>query len=470
MSLLKASVTIFISLSLSSFILFIIVLVGLCIRSYEKVRFEGSYDIALNSVLGEYSKALKEIYDLFYIDASYLGEEPSIENIERHIWLYLDRNNASIFERLRSPWGRVTIKDTDITEYRTATAGYGSSVRQQAVRYVREKSGLSKYEEEVAEVADIDDLTPLCAGSTFLDDFSALMETIGDMELPEIYDPEERKMVKVALNNPADWVYGMSLCDIFYNTETDVSDVPDINIDTSVLCSNTLLSNAHSNSGFETVSREEFLVYLLDKMGSRKDVREGRVLTCELEYILFGKSSDYMNFKAAVQRIYECRLADNYRLALADSGLMNDAVSEASELEVCTYAPEFIEPVALSLVYACVYLETVSDMHLLLSGGRVPMNKASHGMNVSSVINMKKYYASGEEGLTYRQFLLAMLLLEDDLKITQRAMDMMELTVRYTTNNSDFCMDWCVERLRADIFYAGSLYENYRISRTYGYY
>ena len=92
----KASVTIFFSLSLSTFIMLIMTLAFLLIQNSEKVRFYGAFDISANSCLGEYSKALYEKYDLLYVDTSYMNGEPSLEKLKTHIRTYFSKNTVYV--------------------------------------------------------------------------------------------------------------------------------------------------------------------------------------------------------------------------------------------------------------------------------------------------------------------------------------------------------------------------------------
>ena len=90
----KGYLTVFLSLSLSIITGFILMLTGNAIRNSEKVRFECAADTGMNAVLSEFHAGLLERYDLIYVDASYLGKEPSITNMEERLRYYMEENTS----------------------------------------------------------------------------------------------------------------------------------------------------------------------------------------------------------------------------------------------------------------------------------------------------------------------------------------------------------------------------------------
>ena len=129
--MMRGYLTVFLSLSLSALIGFVLFLTGNAIRNGGKVRLECATDIGMNSVLAEFSTALQERYDLFYIDASYLGREPSVSNIEERLDFYI-RRNLSI-KSDKKPWIDVELEKVTIPEVAVASEGIGASMKYQAV-------------------------------------------------------------------------------------------------------------------------------------------------------------------------------------------------------------------------------------------------------------------------------------------------------------------------------------------------
>lgn len=464
----KGSVTLFVSLCLSSFILFISTLIFLCIYNAEKLRAYGYFDISANSVLGEYSISLYEIYDLLYIDSSFLTSSPQVNNVNNHFRNYLDINLNSYISQ-GSPWGELRLNESSITDFQTATAGYGDSMRSQAIRYCREANLKEKHQEEINPIYEAGDLSILTEESTVLEEWSAIMDHISGMKLPKKMNEKTKKMEEVQLANPADWAYGLSGSDILFLSEVSLDGISKHTIPIYDLCSNNI-TNVVTMTEFDTGSGDEFLLYLIEKMGCFGKQKEDRTLTCELEYIVAGEDSDFKNFQEVVQRIYDARLIDNLRIAKSDAGLRAECRSVAAMLEVCMLAPEFIEPVADSLLYACVFLESVSDVGGLLKGGKVMLHKTSHNMSATNLLSGGRYCIVGNEGLDYRQHVLAMILLMEEKKVNLRTMDLMELVVRRQTGNGFFSMDWCVERIKLLAVFSGNRAGNISFNQIYGIY
>lgn len=467
----KASVTVFVSLSLGSFILFILFIIFSCINMSEKVRFEGIYDISMNSAIGEYSLALSDIYNLYYIDSSYLSGPPGEYRLEEHISDYAVKNAEGIIGGpYASVWGRVNIDSVELLDFQTATAYRGASMRRQATDFVNNAYELKKkYAGEVSEVFSSGSLLVLESPEDILQQWNALMETIADMKLPVRKNMKTGISEEIMLANPADWVFGLSGSDIMFLSGVKPDCLSDSKADLSRVSSNCAV-NFKSMSSINSGDEFDYYIFLMDKMGCFLHEKEDRDIKYELEYIAEGSSSDMENLKKAVNRIYKARLFDNYRLAKEDARLNNEAYAIAAMIEVCLLAPEFIKPVAESIIYACAYLETISDMHSILTGGKVPLEKTDHSMSIESVLCGNRYFVKGDNGLSYRQYLLAMIALKPESIVNLRSMDLMELTVRKETGNVYFSMDWCIERFRTRFTAGGSQNKNMVIDRIYGLY
>lgn len=63
-----------------------------------------------------------------------------------------------------------------------------------------------------------------------------------------------------------------------------------------------------------------------------------------------------------------------------------------------------------------------------------------------------------------------MIFMMDKTNVNLRAMDIMEMDIRFGDGNRNFAMDWCVERIEAEIVGQGSYGDKYLINRKYGYF
>ena len=462
----KASLTVFLSLTLSIFLSFCLILIEIAIQNQQRIRFQSSVDVGMDSVLGEYSVALYEQYGLFYVDTSYLHAASSIENMENQLQFYLKKNMQTHVENYEATWGNLLLTESTITSFETAAAENGASLRNQAAWFVQNNGESNFSESEVREAVQAfrgEHCEDMIA------EWEALMGQILAMELPEIKN-EKGEWEEVPLENPADWVYELSKSDFLFLCEAELESIEADGVNLDALLSHRGMQNSQSYQREFEDEPELFLRYLATKMGSYQDGRQHRVLSCQMEYLLAGGDSDLKNLEETVRQMFLWRMYDNQRMAFQDNTLYGEAMTCAEELMAVQLKPEFREPVIKSILYACAFLESVSDMKILLHGGNVPLRKTGHAMSVNNVKNGTVYTGDGQEGLSYRQYVEGMLYLEDLQRITIRAMDLMEMDIRRNTRNDFFSMDFCVERFCAKISARGAFGKSYGTSRKYGYF
>lgn len=438
----KGSVTIFLGLSISFFIILIEVLAKGCIINAERERFEVSADIAMNSVLGEFNKTLYSKYDVLYIDASYLGKTPKIENVKDRILMYMRENTENVLNVPGGPWGNINLSSVNIERFQGACANSGMSFRNQANIYVEDKADLNSLLGMVKGVEEKKDGIESARNENVLEDWANLMEMISGKELPKKVNPVTGEIEIVELDNPADSYFSQSRSDIF--SLVNVSMPQSVSFNTDTLISNRGAINTEL-LGNTNNSKDIFITYLVDRMSCYLRPK-GHLLSCELEYIIHSSNSDYENFKYVINEIYKIQLAENYRHVSTDGYYISKAYAEAEALEVSTLDPTFIEPVANSILYAYAFIEALKDMNSILGGGE------------------------GDDGLNYEQYLIAMMFMEDDSRLNYKGMDLVELEVRRLDMNQSFSMDWCIERIDFLMKAKGSGPEEIVRRRMYGYY
>lgn len=461
----KGYLTVFLSLSLSIMTGFVLLLTGFAVRNAGRIRLECAVDTGINSVLSEYHIGLFERYGLLYVDASYLGREPAVSNVEERIYFYVEENTSKVLEKKNGPWGTLFLDKIHISSFETSAADKGASMRNQAVCYA-EDFGICESEREVfgetAKAVSLD-------GEDAMAGWSSIMEQLAGMERPYIRN-EKGEWEEVPLSNPADWVYSLAGSDIVY-----LADVPSEGISGAKISLSSYISHRgmENTAGTGRCYREEddlFLSYLFDKMGYLGREREQSLLSCQLEYIIYGNSSDMENVRAVAQRLFKWRFADNLSCALSDGGLRGRAAAAAEELHAVQLNGEFKEPVTESILYACAFLESIGDLRTIYRGGAVPVGKTHHQMSVDKVLGGSIYSTEGGEGWTYGQYLAAMILMMNKSDVNIRAMDIMEMDIRFGDGNKNFAMDWCLERIEAEVTGYGNFGDKYFLKRKYGYF
>lgn len=461
----KGYLTVFLAMSLSLLTGFILLLTGGVIRNAEKVRLECAVDIGMNAVLSEFHIGLFERYGLIYVDASYLGKEPSISNVEDRLEFYVEENTSQILNNRNAPWGSLNDIRAVINSFGTAADQMGASMRNQAICYVQD-TGSSGQERQaflqMKEILSLENYHPI-------DEWKGIMDQLSSIELPVILN-EMGVYEEVPLSNPADWVYGIMGNDVLYLTEADMQSVSSVHVFLEDCISHRQIENRRIEEREYEKNEELFLSYLFEKMGNMKNPREGALLNCQLEYIAMGNDSDLKNISDVANKLFNWRFSDNVLCALSDGDLRAQAIAAAEELQAVQLKKEFKEPVAESILYACAFLESIGDLRAIFHGGMIPVRKEGHQMSVEYLLNGSLYTVKSSQGFSYEQYLAAMILLTEEVKVNLRAMDIMEMDLRLQDGNRNFAMDWCIERLEASISGRGSYGSNYLIKRKYGYF
>ncbi len=463
--MIKGYLTVFLALSLSIMTGFILLLTGNAVRNAGKVRLECAVDTSMNAVLSEFQVTLLERYDLVYVDVSYLGYQPCVKNMENRLRYYIEENTSVVLESENGPWGSIKVDDVSVVSFETATADMGKSMRSQAVCYI-EDTGIEGKEREVSphmdEIRDLNAENPM-------NKWRMIMEQLAGMELPKIQN-EEGIWEEVPLSNPADWVFGLAGSDIFYIAGINLQSVSPARISLQEYISHRHIENNNSTREDYKVEEDYFLSYLFDKMGYFNNPRENALLSCQLEYVAKGKSSDLENMRAVSEQLFQWRFTDNVSRALSDGNLKSQAASAAEQLLAVSLNGEFKTPVVESILYACAFLESVGDIWTIYTGGAVPIRKTTHHMSVNHVLGGNLYHTEGSSGFSYEQYLAAMILLLDEKEQNLRAMDIMEMDIRFIDGNKYFSMDWCIERFEALVTSKGKYGDDYMLNRKYGYF
>ena len=106
--------------------------------SAVRLRAETVTDIALNSVLGEFSRALLEQYDLFFADASYGSSSPSVQRVGDRVRMYAEKNltpAAGIYPGMRD-FQALSLDSCAVTSARFAADGGARALKEQIYAYM----------------------------------------------------------------------------------------------------------------------------------------------------------------------------------------------------------------------------------------------------------------------------------------------------------------------------------------------
>ncbi|MCC8151950.1 MAG: DUF5702 domain-containing protein [Lachnospiraceae bacterium] len=173
----------------------------------------------------------------------------------------------------------------------------------------------------------------------------------------------------------------------------------------------------------------------------------------ELEYMLAGKAEDQANLKTVVRRLLLMREAANLAYLETNSQKQQEAAAIAALLVSVVGQPELEPLVQQGLLAAWAYAESVSDVRILLEGGKVSLVKTSEQWHTDlGSLSSSVYATEGDQqttGLSYENYLQILMWMASDEKLAVRAMDMIE-------KNTDVRMDQMVCRAECAYVYEAS--------------
>lgn len=196
-----------------------------------------------------------------------------------------------------------------------------------------------------------------------------------------------------------------------------------------------------------------FTTYLNQHFYNYQNCSVEHPLLYEAEYLLGGKATDQENLKVVANKLLTIRIGINYSYLFASSERQAEAQAMALGLSSLLIAPEAAELVKQALLFAWAYGESILDLQSLYRGQKVPMCKTDANWNlqlanVTELLSNEKIEgsSSGEEGVTYDEYLRTLLLMEKEEILSMRALDLIEL-------NLGIKVDECVTALQVGSTY-----------------
>lgn len=474
--------TVYLSLSLTLILSFILTMVEGARLHAVRMEAECISDIGMNSVLAEFHRELLEQYDLLFVDMSYGSSSAVIENSSEHLRDYLQKN-CSRSERGGSfglssgrDWLALSVDQAVIREYSLASDYKGNVMKRQALEYMKDSTA----EGMALDALGLADKVKSLGLDTrdIAAERESIQAQIDAIELPKQED-EEGEEYEISLSNPADNV-NASRGSFTLRTVTGKN----ASLSGTVIRLEDYISHrsCRSGLGINPDLREPsgildelmFDCYLLEKCGNYRKEKENSLLKYQVEYLIAGEASDLKNLDKVVKRLLLWREVANVTYILSDSKKCREAEMAALTLTAVMLVPEFKDLVKYSILFAWAYMESVWDVRNLLAGGKAPLMKSGEDWKTSmsdllffsGTIPEK---AAGGRGLEYEDYLRIMLCLEDGTKKIMRAMDIMEMDIRQTPGNAYFCMDACFDIFLADISISSAFGYQGRIKKRYGY-
>ncbi|WP_408069772.1 DUF5702 domain-containing protein [Butyrivibrio sp. JL13D10] len=469
-----AYMTVYLSLVLTVILSLILALFQGARIGAVKMKSELAVDIAMNSVLGEYNRELFDKYGLLFIDTAYGTNTGSVIKTREHLEEYFSKN----FET--TTIGKVTgsttlmparLNEVGITGYSFASDGKGSVLRRQILKYMEAdpvEAALGSIQDNVEELkkSGFDESNVEKDASNNENEISKphLADTDGDGENETYY-----------ADNPAGQVTAQKSIGILPLAAPDLDSISSAAVDLSGCASKRQLNIGTGLDESEDTGIGPTLLfekYLHEKCGSYGNENDDSKLKYELEYIYAGKDNDYANLEKVVEKLFLWKEAANFAYIMTDEAKMAEAQALALTASVLLTLPELEEVIKMSIIFAWTFAETISDLRILLSGGKVPIIKTvdSWNLSIENMLEFRDHLKNGGgTGLSYEDYLNMLVFMENKDKKTKRLMDIIEMNIRKTEGNQGFRIDNCIDILNVQFDITGAYSKRIEIERTYGY-
>lgn len=470
--------TVFLTLILTVMLSFSMTLIVSAGENTRRFAAECVTDIGMNSILAEYHRELLEQYNVFFTDISYGTQVIAYENMTEHLKNYINHNLQGDDLFMQGVYGNLIHMELDniaVNGALSACEKEGISLRRQAVDAIKQDVGIT-YLEKTGE-------------------WLATLQSSGimDINLLEKQKEAEKKVVELT---------GKKMGTLFEEEEQEdsavtfyeagilnlVADREELSA-REIMLSQYASHRVHFESGGLSVPESYaddfwdelfFHEYLMSYTGHYGEENSGSAyekkfgLEYETEYLLAGKAKDIDNLKAVAGQILAIRGGANLIALMQDEGKKQYVQILAFSMASLLGIPEAEEVLEELLKIIWAMAEALYDVTMLLQGGRIPVIKQPgewhYSMeNALNFVRPETGQTKITDGLSYEDYLRILLCFHGKEELTMRMADVMEMNIRNTPGNENFCMDGCFEAFRVQIVYRGERDKKYTIDRTYGY-
>lgn len=439
-----------------------------------KVKAEAVLDMGIFSVFGEYERELLEEYEVFGVDGAYGFGEFQREKLSGHLDEYMSYNikpdrgtaltGSSLFPMSNGGSSILRIllltdedgwvfRDQVVQNLKSAigtelTSGF-LEFRKKAEELERAAKEYEKQEKEAEQ--------NLIEAEQVQKEAEEAQKEAGDGAIVPVGPGDLVVVEPQKPDNPLDLIRRVKRMGILGIVLDDPGAVSSKKVEKKELPSGRKLEK-----GDLTWDRERggllgdgiFQEYLFGHFSCATDEKQTGALSYELEYLLAGKDSDEGNLKAVVNKLLLLREGTNFAYVLSNGEMRHSAELLAAALS--GGAPGLTTAISAALLAAWAYGESLVDVRILLSGGKVPVVKSQESFrlsleNLGRILEVLKGCKDIRgEGLDYRGYLQLLFLTGNKGNYPMRALDLIESNLRQKEGMSAFRIDYCLAGLEAE--------------------
>ena len=441
----------------------------ICLESVQKQSAgrmaEQVAESSLFSLFSEYEPHLLENYDLFYLDTSFRSGKENRDELCSHLWKFTEDNLN------RSRGGTVLnlqMKGVEVRDFVRATDGGGMVFYQQAVRAMKDRTGLSLAEDWILDGQLQEKLNE--NSEKFQEDCQAYEDSVVD------YEDEEDSLDGEAYSWDGLWKQFaagqvMKDPDGISQKTVDLTAVPSMR----TLSEGTGAAEVTENGMLE---KQLFITYLQEHLTSAvqkedEPEEEARYLSYQMEYMLWGKGSDAENLEQTLRSLLLMREGINYAFLLTHKDYGKKAELLAIALAGLTGNEGLVKSVKQLILLGWAYGESLVEVRQLLQGKEVPLflkEEDNWQVPLSGVLLLLKDVGRYDEqkteqkGLSYELFLRMLLTFYPEERLAMRGLDVIEGEIQQIEGCGKIHVDHCIEKLTAQFWM-----EDMELERSYQY-
>lgn len=435
--------------SLTVYFTLLIACVGAVIFALvEIVRFYGldsngaEYtNLAEESLFAGYQPVLLEKYDMFWLDGGFGKSDFDIRAGEEEMEALLYDNLLSRTSGFGINFYRMRVEGVTAEKYLLATDREGKVFQNQAAGAYLSKLGSRAGEKTLSLIKEArlaqqeggDPEGQIAQAESGLKEIRQQEKQSGKGENSANLAPEvvNGSGTKEKVSNPLEINKDIRKKDILSLVLPAGAVVSEKSIDLSKCLLNRKCEKGTDQGAIETKGSDRIFMqqYIEEYGGNFVEPSPEGGLSYGEEYVIAGRKSDRDNLKYVVKELLLLREAVNFAFLNTDETKKKEAMTVAAALAGITVNPLLVEAIKQGILAVWAYAESICDVKILLSGGKIPLEKNAGSWNVE--LSKLEQVVSGnykgtDRGQTYEDYLQVLMYLVSTKKVSYRCMDLME--------------------------------------------
>ncbi|MCR5452826.1 MAG: DUF5702 domain-containing protein [Lachnospiraceae bacterium] len=449
----KGSLTVFFALTIMMFVSLSFALTEVVHLKALTDKADVLSDIGIESTFSDYNRLLWEEYNLLAIDSGYCSSSPNTALIDARAMSVVSENSDPDINAVNLL--RMSTVKCESKDYGMITDNDGAPLIKEAAIWSKSHipamllTSLGNYSDRInndkKEAGNIDKA---------IEDANNLSSEVTEKtENDEPLSEEEGKSLKPSLppadppDNPAEIIGNLkdqTLIKQVFGSDDHLSKKK-ITLEKKPSRRN-LIKGTVTGEKVTATDKLLFAFYLKENLSNYQNDIAHKGLNYEWEYILMGNDSDKENIADVLSALLAVRTAENMLAILRDKAKTSEAEALATLIIGWTGIEALVKVLTVGIEAAWAYLESILDIRLLLSGGKISFFKSPEEW--TSKLSLFANYFPPEikakeckNGLSYEDCLMLMTVISSSKNSGKNFMDILENEMHLTEDYRDSKID-----------------------------